>query len=520
MRAHWVPGRLRTFHRNFETFRSPPRLTFLFPRRFLIGLLLPAASVSGRAESSVARPAPLAILPAPRESTRAPFLRSIRIEPEGKHRPVRVEPGTPADNHTVEAATAELRQRLVEDGYRDSRVIPDLVPAGFQQVDLVLRVEAGRRYRVDGVLFSGDTGLGHEELKRALRAPRPGRPFSDAALEGDLARLRSLYMGRGYFDATVSLAGVAFPPEKPEKTVVTYALHPGPRYEIEPAEMASLCRCLVDARRKAYREGRLDFEARLELTETAPGEMLLTPRVDTGPPYTVGRIEFRGHRSVGDSTLRRAMVLSEGDPLDAGRLLRSLARIEGLGLFEPMAPENIQVSRREPDQQADITIRVQEQSRGRWALSGPAGPFSLGGPLQALIGTRLPGWGGGALEASTWYLSSSFLTLPRGFTAWRRVQPVAALGRPYLPGQPWLSGIVLSPQLGWRETAARYGAAQLTQPVRARIAGAPPDSPLPVFISKPSGEPGPLICEPARSRWRWLRAAAGIALNWLPAAAL
>src|SRR5918992_4951733 len=94
-----------------------------------------------------------------------------------------------------------------------------------------------------------------------------------------------------------------------------------PAAAAEPAD--PLCEYLLEARRVAESEGRLDFDLVIE----ADGSGDLTPRVHMGSPYAVGRINFTGHATINDSTLRRAMMLRERDLFDVGKLRRSLARI-------------------------------------------------------------------------------------------------------------------------------------------------------------------------------------------------
>src|SRR5918996_2643478 len=95
------------------------------------------------------------------------------------------------------------------------------------------------------------------------------------------------------------------------------------------AEPDPLCAYLLEARRMAESEGRLDFDFVIE----ADGSGDLTPRVHMGSPYAVGRINFTGHETINDSTLRRAMMLHEREVFDVGKLRHSLARINESGLI-------------------------------------------------------------------------------------------------------------------------------------------------------------------------------------------
>jgi hypothetical protein len=243
--------------------------------------------------------------------------------------------------------------------------------------------------------------------------------------------------------------------------------------------------------------------------------------VETGPAFTVGRIAFRGHHSYSDSTLRRAMKLDEGDLFDWHKVHNSLERIAGLGLFQALTPNDIQISRNPERGMADLTIRVKQMPKGRWGLSGPVGPLSLSGPLQGSVMSRLPGWGRGIFELSTYYAVvsvtgfSSPIFRMLSLAPRRDFVPYFSLERPSIAGQEWTSGFAITPQLGWKSMAGNYALTQVHERLRGAVRG---DSPLAAAIVAPieyKRSSLALSCEPPKPRLRWLRAAGGFAFDWL-----
>jgi outer membrane protein insertion porin family len=495
------------------------------------------------------------------------YLRRAVFEPERERRRLNLRPGDPLDAALGRRAAAVLRRELAADGYADAEVDAELVPTGFQEADLVLRVEPGPRFSVGDVRFAGELGLRQEELQGALEATRGRRllawklrpPFSREGVEADLERLRSLYLARGYFDARVALAGVEF---TKQQATVTFAVEPGPQYrvrrvELEGAEAGeelspdfagalprrALCRSLLAARRRTEKEGAVDFAARLEVvpadpprwgglvTEDTENWVALTARVEAGAPHTVGRVEFRGHHHFSDLTLRRAWTLQEGDAFDLGELRRSLARINQLGFFEPVSEDGVTAARDAERRRIDLTVWLKEIPRGRYGLSGPLLPGGLAGPLQFSVALRLPAWGRGPLELSTYYGSLSLMafSLPAAgvfaLAPEARWLPLVALERPLLAGQRWQSGFLLAPQLGWQGTLTSYGLTQARQAAAEALAADQAEAaPLAVPISwrGEAAEPPPvgyLHCEAPRPRLAWLRAAGTLALDLLLARA-
>jgi outer membrane protein insertion porin family len=455
----------------------------------------------------------------------------------------KVPPGTRIDEWVAHQTASNLENHLQAQGYRDAAVRPTLAPDGPFRSDLHLAVTPGPKFVVNRVRFTGNLQLKPRDLEGVLRASKPrtivpaiwrSRPaLTSDAVASDAARLRSLYAAAGYLDAAIR--PVEIEPQGPLATI-EYQIDAGQRYTVESLHGAGivakppsvradgslphreLCDCFTAARRRAESEGRLDFEASLLVTRRGREQLDLSVRAETGPPYRVGRIEFSGHHAYGDSTLRRALRLDEGDLLDRSKLQASLARIDSLGLFQPVTADTAALVRDPESRTADIRIALQQRSRGRLALSGPAGPFSLGGPLHASIASRLPAWGRGLVEASTYYLTFNVVGFSRALPIGgrRTVFPYVALSRPLLPGQEWTSGFALSPQIGWRTSAANYAITQAHARLRRApwLSGRAGHPALTVPIKAEGETVSLLLCEPPEPKPRRLRAAAVFALDW------
>jgi hypothetical protein len=288
------------------------------------------------------------------------------------------------------------------------------------------------------------------------------------------------------------------------------------------AKTLLLCAYLLDARQAAESEGHLDFSAVVEATGSGETTQL-TAKVDMGTPYGVGRITFSGHNQINDSTLRRAMTLRERDPFDVGQLRRSLERINDSGLVEPLSLADLVITRHADRATADLTIPLRERGRRWWLLAGPVIPGL--GSYHASISSRLPPWGRGVVDASTYLITFNLLGLARpllgvlpllsdappldfarGSPEQGRRAPVAiALERPYLPGQGLLSGFALSPQLSARSTIGYYGRTHLSRLLHATLDETATD-PLVIPITGGSQASGKLlVCNPSKQKLWWLR---------------
>lgn len=452
------------------------------------------------------------------------YIRRVEVEPRNQRQAVGIQPGASINSSGARDVADTVRRQLADAGYRQASVNAQLLPAGPQEVDFKLTIDRGPRFEVRQVRFTGQIAIPESELKRALRPYHV--PYSDAAIQAGVGRLQSLYASLGYFDAHVTLADVHL---DGADVTLTFSIQSGPQYLVNGRQFAAqdICACLRDGWSESERRGILDFDARLELERTAdPSHVWLVARTTPGQPYTLGRIEFRGNHRFGDLTLRRALVLQEGARFDWERLRRSVVRLNRLNLFEPLGDPDVQVSRDPAARRADVTFTLREKSRGRWYLSGPVAPLAIAGPLQASLVARLPAWGQGLFEGSTWYASASLLTFSQPialmlpFTPHHsRFLPLLGLGRPLLPGQGWFSGVAFSPQLGWKAALASYVMAQGNRGALGLLRSDSPGAlPLVVPIQWSDGTPAgasALICQPPKSSWSALRSVGGFASGWL-----
>jgi len=269
-----------------------------------------------------------------------------------------------------------------------------------------------------------------------------------------------------------------------------------------PSAMDALCACLLDARRSAETQGRLDFTAEVELAGTDAAAVDVTARIWMGLPYGIGRINFAGHTRISDSTLRRTMTVYERDMLDVGELRRSLARINDIGVFEPLTLADIGVVRRDDGVTADLTITLRERKQRWWSVSGPVLPGI--GSLRASLASRLPPWGRATFEATTYFVSLNVT----GFA-----KPFLALERPVIPGQRLLSGFTVSPALSPQTMLMHYARTHAAHGISAMLDGEVQD-PLAVPVTAAGRrQDEPLICVPPRPRFWWLRRGAAVAVN-------
>ena len=449
-------------------------------------------------------------------------LRKLTIEPSSYGLHLALPEGEPISRARAESAALEATRLLEKEGHPDAHVSYELTPVANGRADLRLTVNPGDIRHVKRVDFIGETRISAVELRHSMRALRTRRvlgwplypAYSSEAVESDLARIRSLYLSHGYFDASVRV-------EDTGVHSIAVRIEPGERYDLA-ANPLPACSCLLAARRAAEREGILDFSPALRVsTEGHRADWTLD--LQRGRVYHAGRIVFTGHRHYGDATIRRNLVLNEGDLLDEQLLRQSVARLNRSGLFEPVTENQVAIHADAATGIADVSIHLTERKKGGWRLSGPVGPASLAGPLEASVSSRLPAWGAGMFELSTYAASVSMFAFARpllpalGISTKHPLLPVLALRRPFLAGDGWRSGFAIAPQLGWRAIGIGYSITQIEQRLSPLLPG-DRAAELTVAVESPSGG-GVIICDPPKPRLSAVRTAAGFALRFVGAAA-
>ena len=413
------------------------------------------------------------------------LLRQVRFKPRYFKLPNALPAGTLADRAVVERLAKTFEEKLRDSGYREAIVRFELTPVGIRQADLLFRVNQGRRYVVDTVEVSSPSHEDFRQVEKFLRGVQarrllPGIPgiwkgwklrpaLNQETLNLALQKLRSDYISRGYLNATTTVEGIRF-----DKNLASISIRvlPGTAYRLESLQISDvptpagpemleshlplrdLCHCLLEKRAQAERDGISDFEAHL-LVHPAYQDgdswtqrtVSVSTQTQAGSPHRVRSIEFRGNHHFSDLTLRKVLLLSEGEWFDRGLLRRSLTRLNLTGLIYPVGEFDVEVQQDSAQHTVDVVISVRERDRGHWLLGAPAWP-GLSHGAWVSIGSRLPNWGPSYLELPT-HLVAFNLTSPLfglSLAGLSKANLSFTLARPYFPGQSWRSGFQVSPQ--------------------------------------------------------------------------
>lgn len=343
-----------------------------------------------------------------------------------KERKLGLSPESQYDPTKVKKAEVILKELLSEHGRQFASVRTEVHPIPPAAVSLTFVVKEGPKVKVGKIKFEGNKHVSSRDLKRAMKNLHPiGIPHSifleslfaktyDASkLDEDTERVRAEFQNRGYFKVLVQdpktkihdtgHKGIHIPllMKGPGKAVdITMPIEEGDRYRlgeitfkgnihlnnnkalrllfpIKDGEIFSREKIAkgLDNLRKAYTEyGYINFTSIPNTTFDEDKKLVfLDIDMDEGKQFYVRRIEFEGNTTTRDKVIRREILLQEGQIYNSRLWELSLLRLNQLGYFDQLKPDDPNITERhldEKDGQVDLTLKVHEKGKNSIGLTG------------------------------------------------------------------------------------------------------------------------------------------------------
>src|SRR3984893_18358942 len=192
-----------------------------------------------------------------------------------------------------------------------------LVQAGpGKVVDITMPIEEGDKYTLGEITFKNNKAVTNTKALRSLFPIKDGDTFDRSKVAKGLENLQKAYGQLGYINFT-SIPNTTFDEEK----------------------------------KRVF----LDID------------------VDEGKQFYVRRIEFQGNTTTRDKVIRREIALEEGNIYDSRRWELSLLRLNQLGYFDQLKPDDPNITDRKLDEKngtVDLTLKVKEKGKNSIGLNG------------------------------------------------------------------------------------------------------------------------------------------------------
>ncbi len=296
---------------------------------------------------------------------------------------------------TLQQIVRELERQYIGRARYGAKVEAKIEDLPNNMVSVKIEVDEGSSAKIKHINIVGNKIFTDEEILKDWEMNishwysffSKADQYSKEKLSGDIEKLESFYLDRGYLDFTVNSSQVSVSPDK--KTVyVTLNIHEGDVYTVNEIDIAGDPK-LSEARIRRLillREGDIFSQKKMTDTSEFMTNMLgnagytnakvegipeknqedktvkLNFLIDPGKRVYVRRIEFRGNTKTSDNVLRREMRQMEGSSASNARIEQSKVRLERLGFFKEVTVENRDVPG--TTDLIDVEFTVEEQPSG------------------------------------------------------------------------------------------------------------------------------------------------------------
>ncbi|MGC4009378.1 MAG: outer membrane protein assembly factor BamA [Pseudomonas sp.] len=301
---------------------------------------------------------------------------------------------------TLEGVRNELQRQYVAQGRYSAEIETEVVPQPRNRVALKININEGTVAAIAHVNVVGNTVFSEEDLTDLFELKttnwlsffKNDDKYSREKLSGDLERLRSYYLDRGYIHMDIASTQVSITPDK-KHVYITVNVNEGEKYTVSDVKLSGDLKVPEDEVKKLLLVKKGQVFSRKVMTTTSdlitrrlgnegytfanvngvpePNDenktVSITYVVDPGKRAYVNRINFRGNTKTEDEVLRREMRQMEGGWASTYLIDQSKQRLERLGYFKEVNVETPAVPG--TDDQVDVNYSVEEQPSGSISAS-------------------------------------------------------------------------------------------------------------------------------------------------------
>lgn len=296
---------------------------------------------------------------------------------------------------TLEGVRNELQRQYVAQGRYSAEIETEVIPQPRNRVALKININEGTVAAIQHINVVGNSVFADEdlidlfELKTSnwLSFFKNDDKYAREKLSGDLERLRSYYLDRGYINMDISSTQVSITPDK-KHVYITVNVDEGEKYSVREVKLSGDLKVPEEDIRSLLLVKEGQVFSRKVMTTTSElitrrlgnegytfanvngvpeahdedNTVSITFVVDPGKRAYVNRINFRGNTKSEDEVLRREMRQIEGGWASTYLIDQSKTRLERLGFFKEVNVETPQVPG--TDDQIDVNYSVEEQASG------------------------------------------------------------------------------------------------------------------------------------------------------------
>ena len=303
--------------------------------------------------------------------------------------------GETFDRLSLDRVQQELIRQYYNRGKYNVSVDPHVTNLDRNRVAVDIEIREGKVAKIKQINIVGNKAFTDKEIRKDFESDTSNwmswyskdDQYSREKLSGDLEKLQSYYMDRGYADFGVDSTQVTIAPDKREMYIAA-AVKEGDIYTVSDIHLLGdlvlpedTLRQLVFQKkdqtfnRKAIEASSDAIKSILASIGYAFAKVTPVPKLDKdkrtvdltfyiepGKRVYVRRVVFQGNTRTEDDVMRREMRQLEGSWYSQPAIDRSKIRLQHLGYFKKVDIDKKLVPGTED--QVDLTVKVEEQSAG------------------------------------------------------------------------------------------------------------------------------------------------------------
>ena len=275
--------------------------------------------------------------------------------------------GKTFDRSVLDEVKQYLTDQYFSRGKYAVRVDTKITELPGNKVDIVVDIKEGKRAKIEQINLVGNTKFKEKDVLNSFELKTPNwlswykqdDRYSRESLQGDLEKLRSYYMDRGYANFQIESTQVTIAPEK-DDMYITVNVNQGDVFKVSEIKLAgtmvvpeaqlrhllliqpgdTFSRKAVTSSQElmSYRLGADGYAfAKIDPVPTPDNDkktVSLTFFIEPGNRVYVRHINFNNTTAINDETLRREMRQLEGGWLSNSAIERSKERLQRLPYVE------------------------------------------------------------------------------------------------------------------------------------------------------------------------------------------
>jgi len=336
------------------------------------------------------------------------------------------------DRLSLDRVTQELRRQYNDRGKYTVEITPTVSPLDRNRVDIAIAIKEGKAAKIRHVNLVGPEKFESEDILKTWESKesnwaswyRRDDQYSKEKLSGDLEKLNSWYLDRGYVDFSVDSTQVSISPDKRDM-FITAGVTEGEQYKISEIKVTGdtvlpqedVERMVIQKSGDTFSRALLEFSSDsitnslsnigyafakvnpIPTTNRADRTVSINMQVVPGPRVAVRQIVFKGNTRTSDEVLRREMRQFENSWYSQAAIDRSKIRLQRLGYFEAVEVETPPVTG--SNDQVDVVYNVKETTSGSFVFGlGYSQSYGMTTSVQLSQNNFLGGGNRVSVEAS------------------------------------------------------------------------------------------------------------------------